>query len=259
VSSTPRDRATSASATSRTADLPLGAQVPGVLRRVGVADHHLAATDGVEQLGVDLRCRPQRLDRLEERHDRQRLVGQLVHATDVVGGVGAGDDPRVERLRPVAPARLGDGCRDPAHAFVRLDEVARVRAHVELGEMQAEELDPAAQRRECPVGDARTAVRAQAPVDDREIVREVVCRRVPVGVEPIPHERELAPVRLVEVLVADRVCVLRQLALVSLDRREQRIVDGRQARRTRRSPRRVHAPRRGTGAGAGAARARAPP
>ena len=81
-----------------------------------------------------------------------------------------------------------------------------MHAHLDVGEVEAEELDAAAQRRERAVGDARAAVRAQAAVDDVEIGGEAVVRAV---LEAPPHEAELAPVRLVEVLVADRLGVLR--------------------------------------------------
>ena len=55
----------------RAADLPLRREVARVLRRVRVADHHLAAADRVEQLLVDARRGAQRVDRLEERHERR--------------------------------------------------------------------------------------------------------------------------------------------------------------------------------------------
>ena len=63
-----------------------------------------------------------------------------------------------------------------------------------------------------------------------EIGDEVVDRLVGVRVEPPPHERELPPVRLVDVLVADRRGVGRHLELVALDRREQLRIDRRQER-----------------------------
>ena len=67
-------------------------------------------------------------------------------------------------------------------------------------------------------------LRSQAAVDDGEILCEVVGGCVRVGIEPPPHEGELAPVGLVAVLVADLLGVLGKLALVALDRREQVLV-----------------------------------
>ena len=72
------------------------------------------------------------------------------------------------------PARFDDGVGHAADALVGIDEVARVRAHIELREVQPEDLDAAPQRGKRAVGDASAAVRAQAPVDDGEILGEVV-------------------------------------------------------------------------------------
>ena len=141
VSSTPRARATSASATSARRISHWALEIAGVLRRVGVADHHLTAPDRVEQLAVDARRSAKRVDRLEERDDRQRLVRQLVHAAHVVRRVGARDDPGVERLRPMPPTGFDNGVGHAADALVGIHEVARVGAHVELGEVQPEDLD----------------------------------------------------------------------------------------------------------------------
>ena len=71
----------------------------------------------------------------------------------------------------------------------------------------------------------------QAAVEQLEIGGEILHRLVRIRVEAPPHERELPPVRLVDVLVADRRGVGRQLELVALDRREQLRVDGRETRR----------------------------
>ena len=48
-------------------------------------------------------------------------------------------------------------------------KLVRVEAHVELGEVEAEELDAAAQRRERAVGDALAAIGPQAAVEQLEI------------------------------------------------------------------------------------------
>src|SRR6266480_2334363 len=97
--------------------------------------------------------------------------------------------------------------------------------------MEAEELDAAAQRGQRPVGDARAAVRAEAAVEYPQVGREVLDRRIRLVAEPAPHEAELAPVRLVDVLVADRGRVLGQLALVARNRVAQLLGHRRQPRR----------------------------
>ena len=106
-----------------------------------------------------------------------------------------------------------------------------MHAHVELREMEAEDLDAASQSGERALGDSRAAMRTKAPVEQREILREPFDRVVGVGVEPPPHERQLSPVGLVEVLVADLGRVLRQLLLVTRDRGDQLVVDSHDARR----------------------------
>ena len=106
-----------------------------------------------------------------------------------------------------------------------------------------------------PVGDARAAVRAQAAVEQREILRQPVDRVVRVGVEAAPHERELPAVRLVEVLVAD--LAPRTPAARARRARSTRAAPRRPRRAAtrRRSRRRARAPRRGSAAVA-ASRAR---
>ena len=124
-----------------------------------------------------------------------------------------------------------DRVEEPADARLGIDEVARVHADVEPGEVQPEDLHAPAQRGERPVGDPRAAVRAQAAVEQREILRQPVDRVVRVGVEAAPHERELPAIRLVEILVADLRRVLGQLPLVARDRLEELRVDVDEARR----------------------------
>jgi hypothetical protein len=51
-------------------------------------------------------------------------------------------------------------------------EVVRVHADVELGQVEAEELDAPAQSRQPPVRDPGTAVRAEALVEKLEVGRK---------------------------------------------------------------------------------------
>ena len=61
-------------------------------------------------------------------------------------------------------------CVEP---FGARSQLVRVNADVELGEVEAEELDPAAQRGQPPVGDASRRALTEAPVDHGEIGREL--------------------------------------------------------------------------------------
>ena len=101
----------------------------------------------------------------------------VAHAQHVLGRRRARHDHRAERLLAVPLARGRDRVEEPADARLGIDEVARVHADVEPGEVQPEDLDAPAQRGERPVGDPRAAVRAQAPVEQREILGEPVDRR----------------------------------------------------------------------------------
>ena len=123
--------------------------------------------------------------------------------------------------------RLGGRVEQLADALVAL---ARVHPNVELREVEPEQLDAAAQRGKRAVGDAPATIGPQAAVDHVEVLGEARDRRVRVVAEPPPGERELAPVGLVDVLVADRQRVFGQLALVTRDRVRQLRVDRRQPR-----------------------------
>ena len=207
----------------RAPDRPLRRQVAAVLARVRVADHHLEAAvrrdaTVVEQLVDDARRRLEVGDRLEERNDRQGLVGEVEHARHVACRGGARHDHGVERTRAVARPGARDGGEGLAHALVGLRDVARVEPHVEPGDVEPEELDARAQPREPAVREALAAVRAEAPVDHVEIRGELVRRGVAVVPEPPPDERELAAVRLALVLPAERRRDLGELALVARDR-----------------------------------------
>ena len=106
-----------------------------------------------------------------------------------------------------------------------------MEANVELGDVEAEDLDATAQAGEPPVRDPLAAVRAQAAVDDLEVGHELVGPPVAVVPEPPPDEGELATVRLVAVLVADLLGVGRQLALVPGDRVQELLGDADERRR----------------------------
>ena len=143
----------------RAIDRPLRGEVAAVLARVGVTDHHLRGrVAATQQLVDDRRVRRREVvERLEERHDRERLVGQRAGGDHVCGARRAGDDQRVERLRPVlAPA--GDRGRD-RFLGAGLAEVARVQPQVELRHVEAEDLDHALEAGDAAVRDAASAVR----------------------------------------------------------------------------------------------------
>ena len=119
-------------------------------------------------------------------------------------GPGARDDHRVERARAVALERVADGSeRRPASARSGR-ELVRVESHVELGDVEAEDLDAPAQIRQRAIGDACAAIGPQARVHQLEIGEQLA--RVGVArlgrrssdFEAVADEAQLAPVRLVE-------------------------------------------------------------
>src|SRR5207248_5561306 len=98
----------------------------------------------------------QRVDRFEEGYEGQWLGREVENAQDVLRRRRAGDDDRVEGLLAVAATSLGNRGEGLADALRRLGEVVRVHAHVELREMEAEELDAASQSGERALGDSRS-------------------------------------------------------------------------------------------------------
>src|SRR3954452_24108316 len=90
--------------------------------------------------------------------------------------------------------------------------------YVELGEVEAEDLDPSPQGRQTAGRDARAMVSRQAPGEHVEIREQLGGAVVTVVSEPPPDERKLAAVRLELAPPADRSGVVRQLALVARDR-----------------------------------------
>src|SRR5438093_11765587 len=102
-----------------------------------------------------------------------------------------------------------------------------MHADVELGEIEAEDLEAPTKRRRAAVGNALRAVLAQAPVEQLEVGAEVRCRGIarPVFRQlvagPSPAEAELAAVRLVGVAAANPGGVGGNLTLGALDRRPQ--------------------------------------
>ena len=148
---------------------------------------------------------------------------------DVLGRLRAGDDHRVERCRAVPGAgrarrpRAGGRTRSSeSRAWTRRSSFARWKPNSSTRRRSAAS---------AAVGDPRAPVRAQAPVEHGEIRRRsAAALSYAVGVEPPPHERELAPVGLVEVLLGHLGRRLRQLALVAGDRLEQLVAHRRQPR-----------------------------
>ncbi len=208
----------------RAVDLPLRRQVAAVLAGVRVADHDLqpvaaiphprAEARLVEQLLDDRGRSTQIGDRLEERHDRERLVASVERGQRVGRRRSPRHDHRVERPRPVPLANALDRLEragDPLAAGV---EVLRMQPHVELGDVEAEQLDPSPQRRQPAPCDPGAAVRPQARIDERQVGRKLVRRQVAVRLQPPPDKRQLAPVRLALVLSADHDGVVGELPLV---------------------------------------------
>ena len=124
------------------------------------------------------------------------------------------------------------------HALVRIGELVRVHPHVQLRDVEPEQLDAAPQVGERAVGDARAAVGAKARVHQLEVGEQR--GRIVVGgpvialeqaLQPLADEAELAPVGLVEVLVADRASEGGELGLVVRDRAQQLLAHGHHPRR----------------------------
>ena len=163
---------------------------------------------------------------------------QVERAQEVVRSRGARDDHRVERARAVALERVADGSERRLRPLVRGRELIRVEPHVELGDVEAEHLDAPAQIRQRAIGDACAAIGPQARVHQLEIGEQLarvgvarLGRAVEQVVEAVADEAQLAPVRLVEVLIADLGRERGQLVLVALDRGRQLIAHGHHARR----------------------------
>jgi hypothetical protein len=182
VSSRPRSLASAVGAEH----LPLGGEVPAVLARVGVPHHHLepgpstpyetAESRLLEQVLDDAGRRAERGDRLEERHERELeacVLGHVERGEHVGRRGGAGHDQGVECLCAMHLAYARDGADCLGHSLRPGVELVGVQAHVELREVEAEQLDPAPERGQPSVRHALRPVRAQARVDHREVGREV--------------------------------------------------------------------------------------
>ena len=102
----------------RAVNRPLRSEEAAVLAGVGIADHHLEAAIAVlhplrearlgEQFTDDVGRVFQVRDRLEQRHDGERLVAEIQHPENVRGRRRPRDDHRVERVRTVPPPDVGD-------------------------------------------------------------------------------------------------------------------------------------------------------
>src|SRR5581483_6270259 len=140
-----------------------------------------------------------------------------------------------ERLEAVALLHASGGCERASRARGRPAQLPRVQANVELGEVEAEELDPSPELGEAAICEPLAAVRAQAPVDQLEVGEQPggrVVAAVAAGErlpEAVPDERQLAPVRLALVRPPDPRRVRRQRPLLARDRPAQLRRDGDQA------------------------------
>ena len=158
-------------------------------------------------------------------------------------------DQRVDGLGAMARMGTCDSSDRLASTLGRRAEILGVKTNVELGEVEAEELDTTPQRGEPPVRDAIRTAGTKAPVENVEIGRERRRRRVarPVAVERVaqalPGEAELAPVRLVEVAILERGGIRGKLLLVSGDRGDELGRGRRRAESRSRSPARAREPR----------------
>ena len=212
----------------RAVDRPLCGEEAAVLAGVGVADHHLEAAVTIlhplretrigEQLADDVRRTAEVRDRLEQGNDGEPLVAEIEDSEDVGGGRRAGDDHRVERFRPVSPPDVGGGSQRVVRPRARLAQLARMQPQVELGKMEAEDLDSPPQRCEPAGRDARSPVRRQAAREHVEIREQLGGTVVPAVSESPPDERKLAPIGLELAPSPDRAGVLGQFALVARDR-----------------------------------------
>ena len=125
----------------RAADLPLRGEVAGVLRRVRVADHHLAAADRRRAAPRRSGARHAALRPTRRAARTTAARREFAHAEHVVGRRRAGDDHRVERRDRAASDSV-----TASVSLIGIGEVARMHAYVELREVEAEELDPPAER-----------------------------------------------------------------------------------------------------------------
>ena len=266
----------------RAVDLPLRRQVAAVLARVGVADHDLEPVAAARHERAEARRRRAARRRSRGAARRSSIVSNSGTSDEVARRassasverararrrrrLGAGDDERVERVAcRSARARCAASSSVARGALVGLRAPARVHAHVELGDVEAEELDAAAQRRQPAVGDALAARGAQAAVEQARSASQLggvgVARLVAAARASLLEPRarsavSLRAVRLVGVRSPISSREARQRRLVAAIERQQRPRRRRRAGRARRARARARAPRRGSGA-APASRARA--
>jgi hypothetical protein len=161
----------------RAEDRPLRGEVAAVLARVGVADHHLhgavSAQVPVAEQVVENAWRGVEVgDRLEQRHDVERLVGQGDGACHVVRRRRPREDQRVEcALAVPSPRRDGGG-----HGVARTTraEFACVQADVELREVEPEQLHRPLELCDAALGEPAPAVRHEAPADHAEVREQLV-------------------------------------------------------------------------------------
>src|ERR1700719_1797443 len=116
---------------------------------------------------------------------------------------------------------------------------------VEAGADESEDPHLAAQLQQIAVGDARAAVPTAADIEQVEVRRQLVGRRVRrlFAVErrskPAPDEGQFAPIGLVPRAGGESIRVRLELTLVAPDRRPQLVADLRQAGRLTQVPRQL--------------------
>ena len=113
---------------------------------------------------------------------------------------------------------IGRGRQRIAHPHTGLPQLVGMEPHVELGEMEAEDLDPPSKRCKAPGRDACAPVGLEAAREHVQIREQLGRTVVPVVTESPPDERELASIRLELAAPPDRPCVVGQLELVARDR-----------------------------------------
>ena len=146
----------------RAVDRPLRREVAAVLARVRVADHHLhrppasnrrrSSSSRIARRGREV------VDRLEQRHDREpgrsasaRRTSSADDVPEMISVSSACAPCRTPRL-----VRCGERLARPVGV-----EVARMQPHVELRDVEAEDLDHPLEPRHAAFGDPAPAVCAQ--------------------------------------------------------------------------------------------------
>ena len=163
-------------------DRPARREVAAVLAGVGVAHHHLDATPACGDAGRerssassvahDLRRCAEVGDRLEQRHDRRAGSSPRSSTASTSSAEVVAETITVSSAR--APCRrraAATAAKTPRGALVGRVHLVCVQAHVELREVEAEQLDPALERGEPPPRHARRAGGVEAAADHARSAR----------------------------------------------------------------------------------------